>query len=126
MVYVQSIHPLLTGAFSIEKLLSSVFCFRCLIEDITGFSPYPSIEIAASSHRQSTSIKPSIIKFPFNDHEYFLIENRSVDPDGDGFTAVYGALDGRVVMYPTPSSDTTNTPSYEYDYLLPSFMRADG
>jgi len=126
LVYVQGILPSLPGAFSRALLFESDFRSRGLMKDITEFAPNTAIEIAASSHRQSTSIKPSIIKFPINDHEYFLIENRSVDPDGDGFTAVYGALDGRVVMYPTPSSDPTNTPSYEYDYLLPSFMRADG
>lgn len=126
LVYVEGILPSLPGAFSRALLFENSFRGRGLMKDITEFEPYTSIEIAASSLKQNSTLKPNIIKFPINDSEYFLIENRSVDPDGDGLTAVYGTLDGRVVLYPTPNDDPTNTPSFEYDYLLPSFMSANG
>ena len=76
--------------------------------------------------KQTGTIKPNIIKIPLGDKEYVLLENRSVDPDGDGATAVYSTLDSRVILYPTPIDDPTNQPSYEYDYLLPSFQKANG
>ncbi len=75
---------------------------------------------------QVLDTKPSLIRFPIGPQEYYLIENRSVDPDGDGATAVFGTLDGRVVLYPTPQGDAANRPTYEYDYLLPSFVKTDG
>ncbi|MDZ4183023.1 MAG: T9SS type A sorting domain-containing protein, partial [Candidatus Cloacimonadaceae bacterium] len=38
----------------------------------------------------------------------------------------FGTLNSRVILYPTPINDPLNNPSYEYDYLLPSFQKADG
>ncbi|MCB5247266.1 MAG: T9SS type A sorting domain-containing protein, partial [Candidatus Cloacimonetes bacterium] len=34
--------------------------------------------------------------------------------------------DGRVILYPTAIDDPQNIPTYEYDYLLPSFQTAEG
>jgi M6 family metalloprotease-like protein len=125
LVYVQGVLPSLPGAFSRALLFEDDFTSRGLMVDVSDLQPYSSIEIAASSMMQSATPQPTIIKFPISTDEYFLIENRSVDPDGDGATAVYGTLDGRVVLYPTAENDPTNSPTYEYDYLLPSFIGTD-
>ena len=125
MVYVQGILPSLPGAFSRALLFEEDFRRRGLMVDAGELPPNEAISLAASSMLEAGSI-PSIIRFPINDTEYFLIENRNLDPDGDGATAVYGDLAGRVVLYPTALNDPNNRPTYEYDYLLPSFMKANG
>ena len=77
--------------------------------------------------QNGNDLVPHTYKIPLNSKEYILVENRNVDPDGDEGTAVFGALDGRVILYPTPFEDISPPPpTYEYDYLLPSFMKANG
>ncbi|MBL7086893.1 MAG: T9SS type A sorting domain-containing protein [Candidatus Cloacimonetes bacterium] len=63
---------------------------------------------------------PQFINIPINDKEYFLIENRVIDLDGDKITGVkVDDVTGRVPLYP---ADTTNwLPNYEYDYMLPNY-----
>ncbi len=46
------------------------------------------------------------------------MENRNVDPDGDGGTAVFGALDGRVILYPTPFDDIFSPASNIKDMII--------
>jgi M6 family metalloprotease-like protein len=126
LVYVEGILPALPGAFSRALLFEDSFRARGLMKDITDFEPFTAIKLAASSLMQGNNLKPTIVKFPINPDEYYLIENRSVDPDNDGDTAVFGALNGRVVLHPTANGDPNNNPTYEYDYLLPSFVHANG
>lgn len=126
LVYVEGILPALPGAFSRALLFEEDFRERGLMKDISEFEPNTTIDIAASSLMQGSNPKPTIVKFPINADEYYLIENRSVDPDLDGDTAVFGALNGRVVLHPTANGDPNNRPTYEYDYLLPSFLHANG
>ncbi len=125
LVYVQGVLPSLPGAFSRALLFEDDFRARGLMTDVTDLQPNTTIELAASSMMQSGVLNPNIIRFPIAPDEYFLIENRSVDPDGDGGTAVFSTLDQRVVLYPTALGSDQNDPSYEYDYLLPSFLKAD-
>jgi M6 family metalloprotease-like protein len=126
LVLVEGALPALPGAFSRALLFEEDFRHRGLMHDISDYELYNPGHIAASSFQQMDVAHPSIIKFSLNPNEYYLIENRSVDPDGDGGTAVYGTLDSRVILYPTAFADQANTPTYEYDYLLPSFVKADG
>lgn len=126
LVYVEGILPALPGAFSRALLFEENFIQRGLMVEVSDLEPFSSVELAASSYMQGADTKPNLIRFPIGHNEYYLIENRSVDPDGDGATAVFGALDGRVVLYPTAFNDPSNQPTYEYDYLLPSFVMANG
>lgn len=48
-----------------------------------------------------------MVKVPINDHEYFLVENRQEDIDGDGI-AIGNSEDGVIISF-----------YGEYDYLLP-------
>jgi len=126
LVLVEGVLPALPGAFSRALLYEEDFRERGLMRDVSDLELYSPSTIAASSLQQTGVLHPSIIKFSLNPNEYYLIENRSVDPDGDGGTAVYGTLDSRVILYPTAFADAANNPTYEYDYLLPSFIKADG
>ncbi len=126
LVYVEGMLPALPGAFSRPLLFEDDFIRRGLMIELSDLEPFSPVELPASSLMQGPETKPTLIRFPIGPKEYYLIENRSVDPDGDGFTAVFGALDGRVVLYPTAFDDPTNQPTYEYDYLLPSFIKTDG
>lgn len=126
LVYVEGILPSLPGAFSRALLFEDDFKSRGLMVEVSDLQPFSTVELAASSYMQNLGTKPNLIRFPIGPHEYYLIENRSVDPDGDGDTAVFGTLDGRVVLHPTAYGDPANRPTYEYDYLLPSFVKTDG
>lgn len=126
LVLVEGILPALPGAFSRALLFEDYFTQAGYLKELHQLPINTPISLAASSLKQSGTIQPTIYKIPLSEKEYILIENRSVDPDGDGATAVFGTLDSRVVLYPTPLNDHTNQPTYEYDYLLPSFQKANG
>lgn len=126
-VAVEGILPALPGAFSRALLFEEEFRRLGLMRDSNEFRLDQEVHLAASS-RMSTDDKPypQIVKIPLSQSEYVLLENRSVDPDGDGIPAVITDLDGRVILYPSPDGDPSESPSYEYDYFLPSFMKPDG
>ena len=126
-VYVEGILPALPGAFSRALLFEEQFRAAGLMQDVNIEQLGLQHRLAASSAMQNGSdLDPTIYKLNLSENEYILFENRSVDPDNDGATAVYSALDGRVILYPSPIDDPDNSPSYEYDYLLPSFIRPNG
>lgn len=126
-VYVEGILPALPGAFSRALLFEDQFRAVGLMQDINIEQLGLQHCLAASSYKQPAgNFEPTIYKLNLSEHEYILLENRSVDPDGDGATAVFSALDGRVILHPSPIDDPDNSPSYEYDYLLPSFLKPNG
>ncbi|MBN1948918.1 MAG: T9SS type A sorting domain-containing protein [Candidatus Cloacimonetes bacterium] len=120
--------PILPGAWSRLIPWENDFQQRGIIKD------YTEIEFDAKIHLNPAGSKPHnfpdnayIVKLRLNDHEYLLIENRQVDPDGDGGTAVQSSADQRVILYPTPISDNNpDSISYEYDYLLPGWFTPQG
>ncbi|MEA2105043.1 MAG: T9SS type A sorting domain-containing protein [Candidatus Cloacimonadota bacterium] len=60
------------------------------------------------------------IKIPINDKEYFLIENRETDLNGNGAPVIKLYSDSiKVPMYPI--NGETDELSYEYDYMLPTY-----
>ena len=118
--------PVLPGAWSRSLAFGDDLSDSGLLKDIEQINLFSPQELAASSAKQEYPVKPEILRIPLSDTEYILVENRSVDPDNDGGTAVFATPDSRVILYPTPFDDPNNNPSYEYDYLLPSFQRADG
>ncbi|MCD6101552.1 MAG: hypothetical protein J7J77_00650, partial [Candidatus Cloacimonetes bacterium] len=77
-------------------------------------------EILVDAAESPFTENPQFIKIPINDKEYFLLENRETDIDGDGTTGI--KLDdviGRVPLYP---ADTTSwLPNNEYDFMLPTY-----
>jgi len=130
-VLVEGQLPALPGAFSRLIMFSETFkksgLFVELNDNLSLDDLNALLQVSASSKKQNQANPvPNLIKIPLNKDEYILIENRSVDPDGDGGTVIKGALDGRVSWYPTPADDPEDTPTYEYDYLLPSFIDING
>lgn len=119
--------PGLPGAWSRELVFGDDLRSRGLLKDADKVGLFSEMALAASSHRQpGNKLIPQILRLPLSPTEYLLVENRSVDPDGDGATALKASDDGRVILYPTAIDDPQNVPTYEYDYLLPSFQREDG
>ena len=126
-VMVEGALPVLPGAFSRALLFSDYFTQNGLMKTVDQVNLSDDVILCASSKKQAlTGVKPTILKVPLNNEEYLLIENRSVDPDSDGATAVHGDLDDRVILYPTAIEGSDNVPTYEYDYLLPSFISSNG
>jgi M6 family metalloprotease-like protein len=122
--------PALPGAFTRMVMFEDSYRQRGFLKDINQLTEMYSlgdlISVSASSQKQTqTAIIQNLVKIPLSEHEYILIENRSVDPDNDGGTAILGALDNRVALHPTGFYDPNNLPTYEYDYLLPSFIDLD-
>lgn len=119
--------PGLPGAWSREQMFGDQLRSNGLLKEAHQLELFSGLSLAASSHKQSgNNLSPQILRLPLSPTEYLLVENRSVDPDGDGATAVKATSDGRVILYPTAINDPQDNPTYEYDYLLPSFQREDG
>lgn len=126
-VLIEGTLPTFPGAFSRKLVFGDYFRDAGYLKHQSELPAFSSINLHAVSSRQLEANKtPQIVQIPINDKEYLLVENRNVDPDGDGATALFGTLDSRVILYPTPLDDPTDSPSYEYDFMLPSFMKADG
>jgi len=89
---------------------------------------------AASSLFDSDNPLPYFVRVPLNATEYLLLENRHVDPDGDGGIAFRGAApitpgqsDYRVLLHPIEVYDDDEmSPIYEYDWLLPGWLNSQG
>ena len=119
--------PVLPGAWSRTIICEDFLKANGLLLDIDQIPLHTPISLSASSWKQSgTTFNPQILRIPLSSTEYILVENRNVDPDGDGATAVFANEDKSVILYPTAIEDPDNKPTYEYDYLLPSFQKADG
>ncbi len=126
-VMVEGALPVLPGAWSRTLLFGEHFQSSGYLQDIGQIDLFEPLNLAAASHMQSGSaVVPEILRIPLAPGEYILVENRNVDPDGDGGTAVFATPDSRVILYPTTIAGSENNPTYEYDYLLPSFQKADG
>lgn len=127
LVLIEGTLPTMPGAYSRQLVFGDFFKQTGYMKDVTELPLYTPLSLYTVSSKQTEAVKiPQIIKLPVNDKEYLLVENRNVDPDGDGATALFGTLDSRVVLYPTPFDDPNNNPSYEYDFMLPSFTKQDG
>ncbi|MCB5233894.1 MAG: T9SS type A sorting domain-containing protein [Candidatus Cloacimonetes bacterium] len=125
-VQISGVLPSLPGAFSRALIFEDEFRAQGLMRDISEYDPGLEIELVASSFKQGVNKAPTIIKYPLGANDYFLFENRNIDPDRDGGVSLKGALDQRVALYPTVTGDDHDLPTYEYDFTLPSFEKRDG
>lgn len=123
---IEGLIPGLPGAFSRVLMFEESFRERGILQDIENLPLLHDINISCAEKRYQLGNDPYIYKLNISPNEYILIENRNVDPDGDGGTAVFSALDNRIALYPTAYSDDNNNPTLEYDYLLPSFISGQG
>lgn len=120
--------PVLPGAWSRVLVWEDEFRNRGYLKDLSELNLGEEIVLNPASKKPKSALgKPYFIKIPLNDHEYVLLENRQIDPDGDGGTAVQSSEDKRVILYPTPISDTSlDSFTYEYDFLLPGWFKPSG
>jgi M6 family metalloprotease-like protein len=126
LVLLEGALPVLPGAWSRSLVFGDYLSEHGLIKDVDQIELYSTLSLSAPSAMQDENdIHPQILRLPLSQDEYILIENRNVDPDGDGGTAVNATEDKRVILYPTGFDDPNDLPTYEYDYLLPSFQRAN-
>ncbi|HDS02070.1 MAG TPA: hypothetical protein ENO07_08635, partial [candidate division Zixibacteria bacterium] len=81
-----------------------------------------NLDVMAAELASNTS---KIYKVPISENEYFLIENRQIDPDRDGGASLKADLDGTgVILGPAPNPDVVppGQPApltREYDFLMP-------
>jgi len=127
--YFEGVFPALPSVFSRLIPFEDVFRQNNILKDISElyFSEQITIFPAESKDNFIGANSAYFVKIPINDDEYYLIENRQIDPDGDGGTYVWATDDGRVILYPTyppPNPDESN--NYEYDYLLPGWIDENG
>jgi M6 family metalloprotease-like protein len=126
----EGIYPALPGAWSRFMAFEEEYRNRGILKDITEFDLTKPINILPSSKPfDASALNDSTtyyVRIPLSETEYLLVENRQVDPDGDGGTSVWQSDDGRVILYPTyPSPNPNNDNNYEYDVLLPGFEGLD-
>ncbi len=126
--------PALPGAWHRLLVWGEVFKEMGLYKQITDLPIGISIalEAASSLYNQQNPV-PRFVRVDLNATEYLLLENRNVDPDGDGGIAFRGAapitpggVDYRVLLYPTAIHDDDVKPIYEYDWLLPGWINRFG
>ena len=127
--YIEGALPALPGAWSRIIAWEEDFRERGILKDFSQFPLDQEIEIAPSEKLYEPYDNNSyFIKVPLNEDEYILIENRQIDPDGDGGAALHVSDDERVFLYPTTYNEdiTDTTATYEYDYLLPGWFDMEG
>ncbi len=128
--YVEGGLPVLPSAWHRILAWEDNFRARGILKNISelNFNSDITINPAEKQLIGFTSSNPYFIKVPIDDKEYLLIENRQVDPDGDGGTAVKSTSDKRVILYPIHNNDdpSDTLATYEYDFLLPGWITDNG
>ncbi len=124
---IEGVVPCLPGAWSRYILFKDDFINRGILKEINtkivDFDKDLKIQ-AVESKYNNFNIIPKFYQLPLNENEFLLLENRSVDPDGDGGMAIKSALDYRIALYPSPTG-SSNEFTYEYDWMLPSWVSAN-
>ena len=106
-VLVQGVMPIFPDAWS-RAYLGFV--------DVVKVSAGTNVRLAAAELNTTES---QIIMVPINADEYFLLENRRPDIDGDGITNLKADEATGVIQFPTNSQAAIN--NREYDFLTPGF-----
>ena len=124
---IEGIFPALPGAWSRIIAFEDSYRARGILKDIDEFIFDSEITVLpAEKMFDAAAITDSsayFIKIPLNESEYLLVENRQVDPDGDGGAYPWLSADDRVVLYPTyPFPNPSYEATYEYDFLLPGWI----
>ena len=107
IVLVQGVMPVFPDAWSRAYL-----GFVDVVDVVNG----NNIRVAAA---ELNTTENQIIRVPINADEYFLVENRRPDIDGDGLTNLKADDATGVIQFPTNAQAEVN--NREYDYLTPGF-----
>ncbi|MCF7859571.1 MAG: T9SS type A sorting domain-containing protein [Candidatus Cloacimonetes bacterium] len=127
---IEGIIPGLPGAWSRVAAFEDSYRSRGILKDIDEFNFNSKIKLLPAEKmfdaETITDSSAYFVKVPLSETEYLLLENRQVDPDGDGGAYPLTSADQRVVLYPTyPYPNPSIEPTYEYDYLLPGWISED-
>ncbi|MCF7792621.1 MAG: T9SS type A sorting domain-containing protein [Candidatus Cloacimonetes bacterium] len=126
--FLEGVFPALPSPWSRLQAFEDDFRARGILKDISDFDLAKSINVLPSSlifdPSAITDSTAYFVKVPLNDDEYLIIENRQLDPDGDGGATIITTDDNRIVLCPSFRNSNTG-PNYEYDYLLPGFIDED-
>ncbi len=106
-VLVQGVMPIFPDAWS-RAYLGFV--------DVVTVTSGTNIRVAAA---ELNTTENQIIRVPINADEYFLIENRRPDIDGDAVTNLQADELTDVILNPRSPGNAAN--NREYDYLIPGF-----
>jgi len=122
---VEGAWPSMPGAWHRVKTWEAQFKSRGILVDVEDINLDEKIKLDPSTSKPGTiADNPIFFRMKLDDSEQLIIENRQVDPDGDGGATFKASADKRVPMFPTPYTadvaDTTLT--YEYDFLLPGWQ----
>ncbi len=104
-VFVQGVLPVFPDAWS-RAYLGFV--------DVVTLTSARNVPLAAA---ELNTAENQIIKVPINADEYFLLENRRTDLDGDGITNVQADSATNVILWPRSQGNIAN--NREYDFLIP-------
>ncbi len=85
--------------------------------DLVEVTSSPLQEIRAAEYLKDD--KPQVVMVPINDDEYYLLENRRTDIDGDGVTNLRGDPETGVILWPRNGIEADTSNNREYDFLLP-------
>jgi len=123
---IEGLFPSLPSIWSRLNAFEDDFLKRKILVDLSDIPTGVQLQVLAASTKRETieGEIPYFYRVRLSEDEYVLIENRTIDPDGDGGTAIQGALNGRVALHPSPYYSEGF--SYEYDFLLPCFFQNQG
>ncbi|MDY6914814.1 MAG: hypothetical protein SVM86_00665, partial [Candidatus Cloacimonadota bacterium] len=127
LFYIEGVLPALPSIWSRLLVWENELKQDRWFKNISSLNFDEAITLEPAGKKPSgNSDNPYFIKIPLENEEYLLLENRQVDPDGDGGTSVVTTHDDRVVLYPSSFDDPYDLPTYEYDYLLPGWQKRNG
>ncbi len=128
--FIEGAIPVFPSVWSRTLYFEDTYRERGILKDISDFNFDENITVLpAEKIFDASSITDNsayFVKIPLSDTEYVLVENRQVDPDGDGWTVLIATEDERVILAPSSTNPSDPNPNYEYDYLLPGWMDVDG
>jgi len=116
--------PVYPGAWHRIKVWGDAFAARGIlqtIDDVPLDEEITMLPAESMIYPTQSTTDPMFIKIPLSDKEYILLENRQVDPDGDGGAYAEVSDGGWVILYPSSTDPFDHYPNYEYDYFLPGW-----
>lgn len=127
LFYIEGALPGLPGAWSRKLVWENEFRQERIFKQASDLEFDVELTLDPAEKKLSEEQNnPYFVQIPLGNQEYLLLENRQVDPDGDGGTSVVTNSNNRVVLYPSRFDDPYDTPTYEYDYLLPGWQKPNG
>lgn len=121
--------PVYPGAWHRIKVWGDTFADRGVYQNLDQLpldSEITMLPAETMIYPTQSTEDPLFIKVPISEKEYILLENRQVDPDGDGGAFAEVSDNGWVILYPSSTDPHDHDPNYEYDFFLPGWSDING